>query len=209
LPRTVDKEKKAEQIGQAALTVFHRLGYHRTRMADIASAASVGKGTLYEYFKDKLEILDFVFQQYFEAFKEGALGAMAGVENPGDRLLALIEFSFDHVAEWEEHCAVFVDYFGLARTGEDRLLSITGIYDGMLTMLEALIRECQASGEIRRDIDPTTVADLLVSIFDGIVLYGVFTERRSETRTLARAASRLLTEGLVVRPQGKGAADQG
>ena len=201
MPRKVDKKKKAESIGQAALKVFHRIGYHRTRMADIAVAANVGKGTLYEYFKDKLAILDYVFKQYFEAFEEGALKAMARVEGPGERLLALIDFALHHISEWQEHCAVFVDYFGLSRTGEDRLSSITEIYDRMLSLLEILIRECQASGVINSEIDPITSAELLVSIFDGIVLHGVFIERRCETHALATAALKVITEGLVENPQ--------
>jgi AcrR family transcriptional regulator len=35
MPRVVDKKKKAEAIGRAALQTFRELGYHRTRMADI------------------------------------------------------------------------------------------------------------------------------------------------------------------------------
>ena len=48
MPRIVDKQRKAEAIRQAALEVFRKTGYHRTRMADIAEAAGIGKGTLYE-----------------------------------------------------------------------------------------------------------------------------------------------------------------
>ena len=70
MPRTVDKEEKARSIGRAALKVFRQKGYHPTRMSDIAKAAGVGKGTVYEYFRNKLQILQFVLDEYFTAFKE-------------------------------------------------------------------------------------------------------------------------------------------
>lgn len=199
MPRTVDKKQKAQAIGDAALQVFRKLGYHRTRMADIAIAAGVGKGTLYEYFKDKLEILRFVLERYFAAFEEGALRAVNEASGPAQRLLALTDFAFAHVADWEDHCAVFVDYFSVARTGEERLLSLTAIYDGMRDMLRLLLQECRAGGEIREEVDPDAAAELLLSIFDGVVLHGVFTDRRCDAHALRAIVPRLLTEGLIVR----------
>ena len=82
MPRIVDKQKKAEAIRGAALEVFRKTGYHRTRMADIARAAGIGKGTLYEYFENKAHILRVAFDQYFDAFRQGAARAMAAATSP-------------------------------------------------------------------------------------------------------------------------------
>jgi AcrR family transcriptional regulator len=103
MPRIVDKKEKAARIGSAAITVFRRLGYHRTRMVDIAEAAGIGKGTLYEYFRNKDEILRFEFERYFAAFQSGAAAAMAEADSPGSRLLSLVHFAVEHVTEWEDH----------------------------------------------------------------------------------------------------------
>ena len=61
MPRIVDKKEKAARIGSAAIAVFRKRGYHATRMMDIAEAAGIGKGTLYEYFRNKDEIFRFEF----------------------------------------------------------------------------------------------------------------------------------------------------
>ena len=103
MPRIVDKEKKAAAIRRAALEVFRKTGYHRTRMADIACAAGIGKGTLYEYFDNKAHILRVAFDQYFDAFQQGAARSMAAATSPGAQLLALVDFALDHVDEWEDH----------------------------------------------------------------------------------------------------------
>ena len=122
MPKIVDKKEKAARIGSAAITVFRKLGYHGTRMVDIAEAAGIGKGTLYEYFRNKDEIFRFEFERYFAAFESGAAAAMTEADSPGGRLLSLVEFAIDHVNEWEDHCAVYVDYFGSARLEEGSAL---------------------------------------------------------------------------------------
>ena len=103
MPKIVNKQKKSEDISRAALKVFRELGYHRSRMADIARAADVGKGTLYEYFKNKDDVLRFAFDSYFEFFKAGAMKAVASADDPADKLLALITFAVENTAEWESH----------------------------------------------------------------------------------------------------------
>ncbi len=52
------QRRRREDIIQAALTVFDRDGFEAARMADIAKAADVAKGTLYLYFDSKIALLE-------------------------------------------------------------------------------------------------------------------------------------------------------
>jgi AcrR family transcriptional regulator len=62
VPRIVDKDTKRKEIVQASLGVFAQKGFKDTIMADIAGAAGIGKGTIYEYFPNKQAIFHNVFQ---------------------------------------------------------------------------------------------------------------------------------------------------
>ncbi|HWQ76723.1 MAG TPA: TetR/AcrR family transcriptional regulator [Syntrophomonas sp.] len=53
------KEAKRELIFEAAADVFSARGYHNATMSEIALAAGIGKGTIYEYFPSKQQL----FQQ--------------------------------------------------------------------------------------------------------------------------------------------------
>lgn len=196
----MNKQEKAARIGSAAITVLRRLGYHRTRMADIAQAAGIGKGTLYEYFRNKDEIFRFEFERYFAAFQSGAAAAMAGAGSPGSRLLSLFRFAVEHVTEWEDHCAVYVDYFGSGRSGDEAAFSLSNIYAQIEEIIGLLIEEAQASGEIDGDLDPGATAELLVSVFEGVVLHGVFSKRRRKAESLRDTALRLVTRGVFAGP---------
>jgi AcrR family transcriptional regulator len=45
-----------EEISKAAVNLFREKGYDRVTIADIAAAARIGKGTFYQYFKNKEEL---------------------------------------------------------------------------------------------------------------------------------------------------------
>ena len=64
-----DTDKKAElierrrrQILSAATGIFARKGFARTTIDDIAAALSIGKGTIYRYFKDKRSLFLAVYE---------------------------------------------------------------------------------------------------------------------------------------------------
>lgn len=53
-----EKNQKKNDILLSANTLFKEKGFHNTKMDEIAANAGVGKGTLYEYFKNKQDIFD-------------------------------------------------------------------------------------------------------------------------------------------------------
>ncbi len=53
----MSKNLKKERILHAALDLFIEKGYLNTKIIDIAIKAEIGKGTIYEYFQSKEEIL--------------------------------------------------------------------------------------------------------------------------------------------------------
>lgn len=199
MPKIVDKKEKMKTISDAALRVFRELGYPNTRMADIAKSAGIGKGTLYEYFKDKGDILRFAFDEYFNIFMKGAFGAMIDKTEPSEKLISLIDFALQHAAEWEDHCAIYVDYFGVARTDKGGQFSLSTIYGQMKSMLTNLVSEGQAAGEIDKELDPAVVAELLVSVFDGIILHRVFEGQGADRESLRKATVSLIKNGLRIR----------
>ena len=53
----VDKEQKKKDIALAAKSIILENGINNLTVAQVAQAAGVGKGTIYEYFKNKNEIV--------------------------------------------------------------------------------------------------------------------------------------------------------
>jgi AcrR family transcriptional regulator len=196
MPKIVDKKEKSQVISDAALKVFRTRGFARARMTDIAEAAGIGKGTVYEYFKNKIDILRFAFDRYFEVFTDGALKAMADAAGPAQKLIALIDFSFEHIAQWEDHCTAYLSYLSSEGSGTEDVFSLDSLYDAMEQMLAALMREGQAAGEINAGIDPSSMAKLFICIYDGVILHRRFESKAADRQALHQAARALLAHGL-------------
>ena len=64
-PRPVDKEEKKRLIVNAALQVIKEKGFTDATVEEIASVAKIGKGTVYEYFKTKEEIVQKLVSDFF------------------------------------------------------------------------------------------------------------------------------------------------
>jgi AcrR family transcriptional regulator len=55
--KIIDKEQKRYDIARAAMEVFCERGFESASMSRVAGKAGVGKGTIYEYFPSKDELI--------------------------------------------------------------------------------------------------------------------------------------------------------
>lgn len=63
-------EQRRSEISVAALKVFAQKGYHAAKIEDIASELSIGHGTLYRYFENKLDIFNKVIDDIIRMITE-------------------------------------------------------------------------------------------------------------------------------------------
>ena len=70
MPKIVDKQEKRKSILETAIRLFAKQGVKNTRIADIAEAARIGKGTVYGYFQSKDEIFAATFEFFIKRIEE-------------------------------------------------------------------------------------------------------------------------------------------
>ena len=80
------KNKTQKQIIIAAGETFHRFGYKKTTMDDIALSAGKGKSSLYYYFKNKEEVFEAVVDMEAQHIINDIHEALAETELPLDKL---------------------------------------------------------------------------------------------------------------------------
>lgn len=84
-------QRRRAQIAHAALAVFSRKGFHKTRVREIAQEAGVAVGTIYEYVSAKEDILYLACEQGFIEFEQGLNEALSTHSDPSSKLKAAIE----------------------------------------------------------------------------------------------------------------------
>jgi len=63
------RERRIQQLLNAAARVFSRKGYHKASVSDIIQEAKVARGTFYLYFKSKRAIFDALLDNFFETIE--------------------------------------------------------------------------------------------------------------------------------------------
>ncbi|MEQ8705591.1 MAG: TetR/AcrR family transcriptional regulator [Phaeodactylibacter sp.] len=85
------RHQSMENIANAALRLFGEQGYHSTSIAQIALAARVSKGLLYNYFESKEALLHFIILHAVEVGEALLEQALAQNSSPQAQLRAFTE----------------------------------------------------------------------------------------------------------------------
>ena len=96
-PKVVDKKQKAKKIAQAALKLFSSKGYAATSVGQIAKTASIGKGTVYEYFQAKEDIFIAAIMEWMSLFEVQLSERLTEIKDPAARLHAVAGINMELV----------------------------------------------------------------------------------------------------------------
>jgi len=109
-PRQARSQERVTQILDAAEELFIREGYDATKMRALAQAAGVPIGSIYQFFKDKSEILQALLVRYL-AFLQQRLDALdeeAMVQLPlPDYVEQIVDFSHQFLMDYPGYHAIF------------------------------------------------------------------------------------------------------
>lgn len=161
----------SEAILAAAERLFLRVGYHATRMADVAAEAGVAVGTLYKHFPSK----EALFEALAQRGREEALALMRRCmehPDPAERLRSMVVELFAHV---ERQNALFAVIAELGPPGQLQLSSSMRADDDrasceLIGMVEAVLDEGVKGGLIRNDIEPRQLAAMFEGAIRGTLL---------------------------------------
>ena len=169
-----ERERRRQQIMVAAKRVFTDKGFTKATMEDIATEAELSPGTLYLYFKNKDELyasLSLRILQYLTIRLEHVNAEP--MTDAAQRLTALKEAMFD-VYEFDPLILINMFHMQSSETlknlSPDLLHQIETLSRNSLKVMANIFEE-----GIRKnmfvDRHPTTIADILWSLFSGIVLW--------------------------------------
>ena len=198
MPIIVDKEKKRKEIMEAAIAVFSRTGYHRTKIKDIADEAGLGKGTVYEYFDSKEDLFLKMAEHLFGQYLENQEAMLRTIADPEKQIRTLISSSIEQAAMWTGMIYLYIDMWAeMDRKGEEDELRriMAGLLDNTAGMLSNYIRKGQAQGAFK-DFDAHLVAHILLAVLDGLMFQLLVDKKLFDLEAMADTLSSLLLEGL-------------
>jgi len=162
-PSIVDGQTAPERLIDAALRLFADKGFEGTSVQDVVAAAGVTKGAMYHYFASKDDLLHEIYARVLRVQQE-RLDQFAQLDAPiPERVHGA---AADVVANVTENLPSMVIFFrSLHQLGEEQQARVRQERRRYHETFRAMIRDGQASGDFRADVD----ADLVVDFYFGSV----------------------------------------
>jgi len=165
MPKLIDRDEKRREILDAALQAFSRNGYHTTNLQRVATAAGIGKSSIYHYFPTRDALFQALMQHLLE--REVALfdQVLSADGTASERLEVLIRGVEGVIDEWGNTGPLLIDCIHDKRGRKAVARTLRRIHEP----LRRLIADGQRSGEFRRG-DPGALATVVIACLDGVLL---------------------------------------
>ncbi len=185
---------KRRQILAAAVAVFADKGFHRARIADIAAAAGVGKGTIYEYFPSKKELFQQLLVHIFNTYLEH-LRRICREESLEGFLRRLIDESLEHFQMHREIARILLSDQPPVDAVTQRLFF--AVQQEKLQRLRDRLQAARERGEMRPV--PADLAAIMVSGFIAALGHQLFFYNKQEMdlAALSTRAIDLILRGIA------------
>lgn len=186
-----DPSDKRRRIIDAAVHVFAERGFYHARVSEVAAAAGVAGGTIYNYFKSKDDLLICLFEDRMDAILQGFRSELAGLLTAADKLRRFIELHLQMV-EGDPHLAevLTVELRQSSKFMREYKARKFGEY---LAEIEQIIEAGRASGEFRADVDARILKRVVFGALDEVSLFWVDARRNDNQQPYAldRAAEQI------------------
>ena len=153
------KAVRESDILAAAYRISSQKGYEKAAMSEIAKGAGVAEGTIYKYFSNKQDLLARVIASFYKKLIDSTENSLIGVKGIENQLRVVIA----------RHIHTFFEDIGLCRLllqevrplnsyPHSEMHQLTRSYSEILLRV---IQEGMSTKEIRADISPKTIRDMI------------------------------------------------
>jgi AcrR family transcriptional regulator len=174
MPKLTNEQKtsRRKQIMQAALICVARQGFHQTSMRDICMEAKMSMGAVYNYYKSKEEILAAMTKEGRQA-KRLTLERLKERRNARESFQELFRYFFlvYKNGSFRTYGTIDLETYCEAMRNKEIRKIMQEECKSLTNPLAGLIRHWQRKKEIRRDIDPSYLANCLISLSIGIKIH--------------------------------------
>ena len=147
------RQQTADLLVDAAFELFEAHGYEAVTMEQIAAAADVAKGTLYNHFPVKEALLRHYFHRQFAEQGPALLEKLRRQPDTIKRIAMLLK----HAATWAEAHRTYVPHYLQFRLGHAIHRNPGDERSGTEAVFARLIGDAQQANRLRKDVDTTTL----------------------------------------------------
>jgi TetR/AcrR family transcriptional regulator, cholesterol catabolism regulator len=189
-------ESKADQLLRLAARLFRLKGYAASTTRELASQLGIQKSSLYHHISGKEDLLFAISMKSLDHIITTVSTAASGAE-PEQRLETIIIAHVETALQDQDmHTTMMIELRALS---PDRRAQVLARRDQYQAILHDAVREGQAVGQLRTDVDAHYLTLSLLNLLNWTIFwYDVGGE--SSARDLAVMLSMIFLDGARVRP---------
>jgi AcrR family transcriptional regulator len=162
--RQAQKEKTRDLLQQKALELFKSQGYQKTTIMQITESAGLAKGTFFNYFRTKEEVLHAIHDWQMHII-EKEICSLANTSSLTDKLYTLLKKLANINEELgQEFIKSLFHVATISNMNRKNEENPTQIFTNIFVSLFA---QGQASGEIRNDLPTAVIASTFSQLYFG------------------------------------------
>ena len=118
-PRKVDKNQRRKEIALASESLLHK-GIRNITVEQVAKNAGIGKGTIYEYFSSKEDIIFEMINLHIEDYHKEFIQLIQNAKSSKEKLMIFFKFVIDDSEEIQEHFKGYQDYLSVVLSDDNK-----------------------------------------------------------------------------------------
>jgi AcrR family transcriptional regulator len=180
--RLRDPERTRERLLQAASREIYRSGFQSAGLGTILASAGVTKGALYYHFKSKEALGYAVVEEVIAPDVHGKwVRPLQSVKDPIDALIGAVQRIPVRPEDVRGGCQLnnLAQEMSPLDAGFRKRLAM--IFDAWRRAVATVLREGQTRGSVRRDVQPTDAAGLLIAMVEG---YGSLAKNAQDPKVM-------------------------
>lgn len=163
--RETNKRVRKENIYAVAMDLFRRQGFDETRVEEITQAAGVAKGTFFNYFPTKEDVLLYIGERHIARLSAALANGTGKRISQSDSAVVALKVFMRTLAD------SLTNDKDLVRLAVDKAMKISHLAPptssrfGFRGLVAILVSRGQRAGEFHADLDPELVAQVLEGLY--------------------------------------------
>jgi AcrR family transcriptional regulator len=166
-PENARGASSRDRILAAAKQLFAARGYENTSTVAIARLAGTSESQLMKHFGSKEGLLESIFDAGWEQLTSH-ISTLQQLPSPGQKLHALLDATLAGL-ERDPELKQLLLLEGRRIRREGRMVLMTNGFLAYVTVIDGILAEMRAAGQLRPDLNTQAVRSGLIGLFEGIL----------------------------------------
>jgi AcrR family transcriptional regulator len=123
LPKIVNKEEKRKYIAQSSIELLLEKGIRNLTVSEVAQKANIGKGTIYQYFENKEDIVFEIISAYTNEVILELNDSLQKAVSSREKVLIFFDFFMNDSQKNMDALKLYQEYLGINLSSKNEAMS--------------------------------------------------------------------------------------